>query len=400
MSKKRNRTNTQAIRKGSIRSQYHEHSEAIFLTSSFIYPDSATGAKLFEKSLPYTYSRYDNPNNTMLEERIASLESDKKNIRAISFSSGLAAHLALLITFLQSGDEMISATDIFGATHRLYDFWFRKFNINTKFILGSKTESFKQSLTSKTKIVYLESPSNPLNTIIDIRAIAEIIKTHNQNSPKKVLLVVDNTFSTSINQKPIDLGADLVTYSATKLMDGQGRVLGGAVVGKQEDIDEMRSFLRSGGLSLSPFNAWVIYKSLETLKIRVDKQTEQAEKIANFLEHHPKVQQVYYPFLKSHPQYQLAKKQMNNGGVIISFKINANQKNTWKVIDKLKIFSRTSNMGDTRSTVTHPYTTTHGKLAEKDKEKIGISKNLIRLSIGLEDLEDLLEDLDQSLSFL
>lgn len=397
MKTKKLKNSTKAVRNGSLRSAFGEHTEAIYLSSSFIYKDCAEGEKLFAESLPYTYSRYDNPNNTMLETRLAAIESENENIGAITFSSGLAAHLAIILTFLQAGDEIISSKEIFGATHRLYDFWLRKFLINTVFVDGNNTEAFSKSISNKTKIIYVESPSNPMNIIIDIKKISKVVRDHNQKHDNKIILIVDNTFATAITQKPLELGADLVTYSATKLLDGQGRTLAGAVVGDKKYIGELRMFLRAGGLTLSPFNAWLIFKGLETLEIRVERQNQNAVKVAEFLSENPKVETVYYPFLKTHPQIKLAKSQMSSGGIIITFTVKGGKKEACKLIDKLTLFSRTSNLGDTRSTVTHPYTTTHGRLSIADKKAAGISENLIRLSIGLEDPQDLIDDLNAGL---
>lgn len=392
---------TKAVRAGAIRSSVNEHSEALYLTSSFIYKNAEEGAKMFSESIPYTYSRYENPNNTMLETRIAKLESSANNIGAITFSSGLAAHLALCLTFLAAGDEMVSARAIFGATHRQYDFWLRKFGINTFFVDGRDLQEWEKAITSKTKIIYLECPSNPLNEIIDIRALAQLIKNINQKRTNKILLVVDNTFATALTQKPLDLGADLVTYSATKLFDGQGRTLAGAVVAEEKFIKELKLFQRCAGSTLSAFNAWIIYKGLETLPIRVEAQNVSALKIAQYLEKHQGVEKVYYPFLKSHPQNKLAISQMSSGGIIVTFAVKSSKvqerKAAWRVIDSLELFSRTSNLGDTRSTVTHPATTTHSRLPEAEKKVFGITENLIRLSIGLENCEDLIADLDKAL---
>lgn len=391
---------TKAVRGGTLRSQFGEHSEAIFLTSSFVFDSAQEAADKFadrfeEGESGYVYSRYDNPNTAMLESRLAALEGAES---AITFASGLAAHFAVIMTFLKTGDEIISARDIFGSTHKLYDHWLRRFGINTHFVAIDDIQAWEQAITPKTKMLYVESPSNPINRIADFQSLSAIAKRHG------LMLVVDNTFSTPFIQQPLLWGADLVTYSATKFFDGQGRTLAGAVVGDRARIDELRLFLRSVGPCLSPFNAWLIFKGLETLSLRIERQCATALSLATKLAAHPQVESVLYPWLKNHPQNALAMAQMKAGGTIITFHVKSpeghGQAYAWKMIDALTLFSRTANLGDTRSTITHPATTTHGRLNPEERKKAGIYDHAIRLAIGLESERDLWVDLVKGLSTL
>lgn len=391
-------TATQAVRAGTLRSAFGEHSEAIYLTSSFVFDCAQSAADKFadrfgEDDSPYVYSRYDNPNTEMLESRLAAIEGAQS---AIVFSSGLAAHLAIAMTFMRAGDEMVSSRDIFGSTHKLFDHWLERFALKTHFVPVEDLEAWERAINPRTKILYVETPSNPLNRLADLPALAQLAKKHG------LMLVVDNTFSTSLVQKPLDFGADLVTYSATKFFDGQGRALAGAVLGSESHIKELRLFLRSVGPCLSPFNAWLIFKGLETLPLRVERQCANALYLAKQLQNHPAVAQVSYPFLPNHPQFSLAKSQMLAGGTIISFFLHPRngdaQKTAWQVIDRVTLFNRTANLGDTRSMITHPATTTHGRLNAEQQSAMGITPAMVRLAMGLEDREDLWNDLSAALS--
>ncbi|MEK9873198.1 MAG: O-succinylhomoserine sulfhydrylase [Betaproteobacteria bacterium] len=391
VSKKKYGLETSAIRDGSARSHFNEHSEALYLTSSFVFKNAREAALRFSgDEAGMVYSRYTNPNLSMFEERLASLEGGEV---CVSTASGMSAILGVVMSLLEPGDEILASKNLFGATKQLFSGLLNKFGIKTTYINASDLNEWEKEITRRTKIFFLETPSNPLTEVADIAEISKLAKSHN------VLLVVDNCFCTPALQKPILLGADIVIHSATKYLDGQGRVMGGAVVGRREVIEKpLVSFLRSAGATLSPFNAWVLFKGLETLKVRMDAHSESALKIAQWLMQHPKVKAVHYPWLDNHPQNKLAKAQQSAGGGIVSFEVKGGKEDAWKVIDNVQIVSITANLGDTRTTITHPGTTTHGRLSEEDRLESGITDGLIRLAVGLETVEDLQDDLDFALT--
>ncbi len=391
VSKKKYGLETSAIRDGSARSHFNEHSEALYLTSSFVFNNAREAALRFSgDEAGMVYSRYTNPNLSMFEERLASLEGGEV---CVSTASGMSAILGVVMSLLEPGDEILASKNLFGATKQLFSGLLNKFGIKTTYINASDLNEWEKEITRRTKIFFLETPSNPLTEVADIAEISKLAKSHN------VLLVVDNCFCTPALQKPILLGADIVIHSATKYLDGQGRVMGGAVVGRREVIEKpLVSFLRSAGATLSPFNAWVLFKGLETLKVRMDAHSESALKIAQWLMQHPKVKAVHYPWLDNHPQNKLAKAQQSAGGGIVSFEVKGGKEDAWKVIDNVQIVSITANLGDTRTTITHPGTTTHGRLSEEDRLESGITDGLIRLAVGLETVEDLQDDLDFALT--
>jgi len=391
VSKKKYGLETSAIRDGSARSHFNEHSEALYLTSSFVFNNAREAALRFSgDEAGMVYSRYTNPNLSMFEERLASLEGGEV---CVSTASGMSAILGVVMSLLEPGDEILASKNLFGATKQLFSGLLNKFGIKTTYINASDLNEWGKGITRRTKIFFLETPSNPLTEVTDIAEISKLAKSHN------VLLVVDNCFCTPALQKPIMLGADIVIHSATKYLDGQGRVMGGAVVGRREVIEKpLVSFLRSAGATLSPFNAWVLFKGLETLKVRMDAHSESALKIAQWLMQHPKVRAVHYPWLDNHPQNKLAKAQQSSGGGIVSFEVKGGKEDAWKVIDNVQIVSITANLGDTRTTITHPGTTTHGRLSEEDRLESGITDGLIRLAVGLETVEDLQDDLDFALT--
>ena len=391
VSKKKYGLETSAIRDGSVRSHFNEHSEALYLTSSFVFNNAREAALRFSgDEAGMVYSRYTNPNLSMFEERLASLEGGEV---CVSTASGMSAILGVAMSLLEPGDEIVASKNLFGATKQLFSGLLTKFGIKTTYINASDLNDWEEGIKRRTKMFFLETPSNPLTEVADIAEISKLAKSHN------VLLVVDNCFCTPALQKPILLGADIVIHSATKYLDGQGRVMGGAIVGRREVIEKpLVSFLRSAGATLSPFNAWVLFKGLETLKVRMDAHSESALKIAQWLMQHPKVKAVHYPWLDNHPQNKLAKAQQSAGGGIVSFEVKGGKEDAWKVIDNLQIVSITANLGDTRTTITHPGTTTHGRLSEEDRLESGITDGLIRLAVGLETVEDLQDDLDFALT--
>jgi len=397
--KKKNTSNqfsfeTKAIREGSFRSSAMEHSESIYPTSSFLFNSASQAASRFngdEDGL--IYSRFSNPSIEMFERRLASLENAED---CVATATGMSAILLTCLSFLKSGDEIVSTPSLFGATLQFFNNYLSKFGIKTHYVSLTKTKDWEMKITSNTKLFYLETPSNPLNEIADLFKISEICKKN------KIISVVDNCLCTPALQNPLDFSIDLSLHSATKFIDGQGRVLGGAVAGKRELISQIKSTMRTCGPAMSPFNAWVLFKSLETLKIRMDAQSDSAELIANFLQKHKKIKKVFFPGLKSNPQYKLAKKQQKKPGAIISFELinsksSSAKKHAWKVIDKVHIFSRTGNLGDSRSTITHPASTTHCRISSLERKKAGINDALIRISIGLENTNDLINDLNRAL---
>ena len=381
---------TLAVRAGIHRSQFNEHSEALYLTSSFVFESAAQAAARFSNQEPgNVYSRFTNPTVTAFQERLAALEGGEA---CVATASGMSAILATCMGLLRSGDHIVSSSSIFGATVQLYQNILSRFGIETTFVDGAAPEAWRAALRPATKLAYVETPSNPLTEIVDIAALAGIVHRHG------ALLVVDNCFCTPALQQPLGMGADLIIHSATKYLDGQGRVLGGAVVGRRELVmDGIYSFLRTAGPSLSPFNAWVLLKGLETLGIRMEAQSARAATLAAWLESHPAVERVYYPGLASHPQHALARRQQRAGGAIVSFDVKGGREAAWRAVDATRMISITANLGDTKSTITHPASTTHGRISAEARAAAGIGEGLLRVAVGLEDVADLRADLARGL---
>lgn len=381
---------TLAIRNQTERTQYLEHSTPLFLTSSFIFEDAEDmRASFTEEKEQNIYSRFSNPNVSEFIEKMVLLENAEDGV---GFATGMAAVYNTLVTFLNSGDHIVSASSVFGSTHTLFTKYLPKWNIETTYFNISEPETIESKIQPNTKILFVETPTNPGVEIIDLEFLGNLAKKHN------LLLIVDNTFATPIIQNPIDFGAHLVIHSATKLIDGQGRALGGVTVGLKELIREIYLFSRNTGPSLAPFNAWIFSKSLETLSIRVEKHSENALKVAQFLESHPAVSNVKYPFLPSHPQYQIAKKQMKLGGNIIAFELKGGKEAGKKFINSMKLFSISANLGDTRTIVTHPATSTHSKLNATELAQANLTEGLIRISVGLEHISDIFNELNTALN--
>ncbi|WP_347067970.1 aminotransferase class I/II-fold pyridoxal phosphate-dependent enzyme [Flavobacterium sp. WV_118_3] len=381
---------TQAIRTQTERSQYLEHSVPLYLTSSFIFEDAEDmRASFAEEKNRNIYSRFSNPNTSEFVEKICQMEGAESGY---AFATGMAAVYSTFAALLNAGDHIVSASSVFGSTHTLFTKYFPKWNITTSYFSITEPETIESYIQPNTRILFAESPTNPAVDILDLEYLGKIAKKYN------LILIVDNCFATPYLQNPIAFGADLVIHSATKLIDGQGRVLGGVTVGKEELIREIYLFSRNTGPALSPFNAWVLSKSLETLAVRVEKHCENAEKIALFLERHPNVQTVKYPFLKSHPQYKIAKKQMRLGGNIVAFEIKGGIAAGRQFLDKIQLCSLSANLGDTRTIVTHPASTTHSKLTEQERLAVSITDGLVRISAGLESVNDIIADLEQALA--
>lgn len=381
---------TQAIRTQLERTQFQEHSVPLYLTSSFVFEDAEDmRASFAEEKERNIYSRYSNPNTNEFIEKICKMEGAESGF---AFASGMAAVYSTIAALLKSGDHIVSASSVFGATHSLFINYFPKWNIETSYFDINKPETIESFIKPNTKILFAESPTNPAVDIIDLELLGNIAKKHN------LILIIDNCFATPYIQQPIKWGAHLVVHSATKLIDGQGRVLGGITVGNADLIKDIYLFSRLTGPSLSPFNAWVLSKSLETLAVRVDRHCENAMKVAEFLESHPKVNRVKYPFLKSHPQYEIAKKQMLLGGNIVAFEIKGGIEAGRAFLDKIRLCSLSPNLGDTRTIVTHPASTTHSKLTVEERLAVSITDGLVRVSVGLETVKDVIADLKQALS--
>ena len=382
---------TIAIRAQTERTNYNEHSTPIFQTTSFIF-DTADDmrAAFAEETDDFISSRYSNPNTDEFVNKVCLLEGAEAGIAT---SSGMSAIYSSLAALLKSGDHVIACSSIFGATHTIFTKYFPKWGIEHSYFKAENPEGITDLIKPNTKIIYLETPTNPGIEVIDLEVIQRIAKKNN------LLIIVDNCFATPYLQQPIKYGADVVVHSATKYMDGQGRVLGGVVVGKKELVREIYLFARITGPSLSPFNAWILSKSLETLTIRMERHSENALYIAQKLEQHPKLDSIKYPFLKSHPQYEIAIKQMKAGGGIVTFSVKGGLEAGIKFMDRLQMIKISPNLGDTRSIATHPASSTHCKLSEEDRLAVGIGPGLIRISIGLEHREDILNDILQALDF-
>lgn len=382
---------TLAVRAGQTRSSEAENCEPIFLSSSFTYQNAAEAAGRFSGELPGNiYSRFTNPTVRTFEERLAAMEGAE---RCVATASGMSAILATVMALLQGGDHVVCSRSVFGTTLSLFGNLLAKFNLDTTFVPLTDYDSWAKAITPATKLLFLETPSNPLAEIADIRRLADL--AHENGS----LLLVDNCFCTPVLQQPFSLGADLVIHSATKYLDGQGRCVGGAVLGSEELLgDAVFGFLRTAGPTMSAFNAWIFLKGLETLRLRMRAHCDNALKMAEFLQGHDRVEHVHYPGLTNHPQHELAKTQQSGYGGIVSFVVKGGQAAAWKTIDGTSIYSITANLGDTRSTLTHPATTTHHKLTDEQKEQTGIAPGLIRISVGLEDINDLIDDMDRALA--
>ena len=380
---------TEAIRTQIERSKFLEHSSPIYLTSSFVFEDSEDmRASFAEEKERNIYSRYSNPNSSEFIEKVCKMEGAEDGF---AFSSGMSAVFSTFAALLSSGDHIISARSIFGSTHSLFTQVFPKWNICHSYFKIGELENLEKLITPKTKILFAESPTNPGVDILDLEALGRFAKKH------KLIMIVDNCFATPYLQQPIKFGADLVIHSGTKLMDGQGRVLAGITVGKRDLIDQIYRYSRITGPALSPFNAWVLSKSLETLGVRVDRHCENALKVAEFLEGNKSVNWVKYPFLKSHPQFKLAKKQMKAGGCVVAFEIKGGIDAGKKFFDSIGLLSLSANLGDTRSIVTHPASTTHSKLSVEERLECGITDGMVRVSVGLEHVDDIIGDIEQAL---
>ncbi|MCL4137608.1 UNVERIFIED_CONTAM: hypothetical protein GTU68_046692 [Idotea baltica] len=381
---------TQAIRTGHVRTPEGEHGEPLFLTSSYVFENAAEAAARFSGEQPgNVYSRYTNPTVRIFEERIAALEGAEQ---AVATSSGMAAILSTCIAFLESGDHIVCSRNVFGTTTVLLDKYLARFGIETTFVPLTELDQWQEAIRPETKILFLETPSNPLCEVADIPALATLAKSND------ALLVVDNCFCTPALQLPLELGADLVVHSATKYLDGQGRCMGGVVAGRSELVNEVLSFIRSAGPTMSPFNAWVFLKGLETLRLRMDAHSASALDLAQWLQQQPQVEKVFYAGLPDHPGHDLAAKQQRAFGGVLSFRVKGGQEQAWNVIDNTQVLSLTANLGDVKTTIVHPATTTHGRLSDEQKAETGITENLIRIAVGLEDIEDIKADLLRGLS--
>jgi O-succinylhomoserine sulfhydrylase len=383
---------TLALHTGIHRSQFNEHSEALYLTSSFVFDSAAQAEARFSDAEPGNiYSRFTNPTVTALQERLAALEGAEA---CVATSSGMSAILACVMGLLSAGDHIIASRSLFGATVSLFGNILKRFNIETTFVPATDLAAWEAAIRPETKLLFIETPSNPLTEISDIAALAAVAKKAG------AWLAVDNCFCSPALQRPLELGADLVIHSATKYLEGQGRVLGGAVLGRREIVMEggIFGFLRTAGPSLSPFNAWVILKGMETLNIRMERHSENALEIARWLEAQSAVAKVYYPGLPSHPQYELARRQQRTGGGIVSFELEKGREAAWKVVDSVRMISITANLGDAKSTLTHPATTTHGRISQESRDAAGITEGLLRIAVGLEAIKDIKADLARGLS--
>jgi O-succinylhomoserine sulfhydrylase len=381
---------TRAVRSGQVRTHEGEHSEAIFPTSSFVFNSAADAAARFSGDEPGNiYSRFTNPTVRTFEQRLAALEGGDS---CVATASGMAAILSVCMGLLKSGDHIVSSRSIFGSTTKLFDEYLGRFNIQTSYVSVADTAAWESAIRPETKLLFLETPSNPLTELGDIATLADIAHAND------AILVVDNCFCTPAVQRPLELGADVVVHSATKYLDGQGRCIGGAVVGNAKLVgEEVFGVLRTAGPTMSPFNAWVFLKGLETLNLRMRQHSENATLLASWLQDQPNVERVHYPGLESHPQFELANRQQSLAGGILSFEIQGGKEAAWNLIDSTRLLSITANLGDAKSTITHPATTTHGRLSAEQREENGIKDSLIRLSVGLEEIEDIQADLRRGL---
>ena len=376
---------TLAVHAGTVRSQFGEHSEALFLTSSFVFENAAQAAARFVGEQPGNiYSRFTNPTVTMFEERLAAMEGAEQ---CVATASGMSAILACVMGLLKAGDHIVASRSLFGSTVNLFNNVIRKFGVETTYVSATDVAEWKAGVRPNTRLFFLETPSNPLTEISDIAGIAAIA------SSCGALLAVDNCFCTPILQRPLLLGADIVIHSATKYIDGQGRALGGAVLGSRKNMESVYGFLRTAGPTMSPFNAWVFLKGIETLKLRMDAHSANALELARWLEAQPNVERVFYPGLPSHPQHELAMRQQKSGGGIVSFEVKGGKDAAWRVIDNTRLLSITANLGDTKTTITHPASTTHARITPEARAAAGITDGLIRIAVGLEAVVDIQNDL-------
>lgn len=383
---------TLAIRAGIARTAEGEHCEPIFTTSSYVFASAAEAAARFSGEQPgNVYSRYTNPTVRTFEQRIAALEGGEA---AVATASGMAAILSTCMALLQGGDHIVCSRSVFGTTTVLFTRYMEKFGVKVDMVSLTDMAAWQSKVTDATKMLFLETPSNPLCDVADIQALAQLAHAHGS------LLVVDNCFCTPALQRPLSLGADIIVHSATKYLDGQGRCLGGAVVGSKELMDPILGFVRTCGPTMSPFNAWVFTKGLETLRLRMEAHSVNAQRLAEWLQAQTQIQKVYYAGLESHAGHALAKRQQTAFGGVLSFEVQGDQAAAWRFIDAVKLMSLTANLGDTKTTIVHPATTTHGRLSDEDKKTAGISGNLIRVAVGLEDVGDLIKDLERGLAAL
>jgi O-succinylhomoserine sulfhydrylase len=381
---------TLAVRAGTVRSQFNEHSEALFLTSSFVFGSAAEAAARFKGEQPGPiYARFTNPTVQMMEARLAALEGAE---RCVAFASGMAAILATVMGLMKAGEHVVASRSIFGSTVQLFSNILGRFGIETTYVSPTDPAEWRAAVKPNTKLFFVESPSNPLTEVSDIRALADI--AHEAGA----WLAVDNCFCSPALQKPLELGADIIIHSATKYLDGQGRVLGGAVLGSQALMEGVYTFLRTAGPTLSAFNAWVILKGMETLSLRMEAHSKNALALAQWLEAQPQVARVLYPGLPSHPQHQLAMAQQKTGGGIVAFELKGGQAAAWKLIDATKLLSITANLGDTKTTITHPATTTHSRMTPEQRAAAGIGDGLVRIAVGLESVADIQADLERGLA--
>jgi O-succinylhomoserine sulfhydrylase len=380
---------TEAIRTQMERTQFLEHSSPMYLTSSFVFEDAEDmRASFAEEKDRNIYSRYSNPNSSEFIDKVCKMEGAENGF---AFASGMAAVYSTFAALLESGDHIVSCRSVFGSTHTLFTQFFPKWNITTSYFGVNDLDTVEDLIKTNTKIIFVESPTNPGVDVLDLERLGNIAKKHG------LIFIIDNCFASPYLQQPIQFGADLVIHSGTKLMDGQGRVLAGITVGSNELVDKVYRFSRITGPALSPFNAWVLSKSLETLALRVDRHCANALELATYLENHDKIEWVKYPFLTSHPQYELAKKQMKAGGCVVAFEVKGGLEAGKKFFDNIELLSLSANLGDARSIVTHPASTTHSKLSKEDRESVGISDGMVRVSVGLENIQDIIADIEQAL---
>jgi len=384
---------TRAVRAGQQRTHENEHAEPMFLTSSYVFDSAEQAAARFGGDEPGNiYSRFTNPTVRTFEQRLASLEGAES---AVATSSGMSAILSTFMALLSAGDHIVSSRSIFGTTRVLFDKYLAKFGVETDYVALTNLEDWQQAIKPNTKALFLETPSNPMNEVADLAALSALAKAHD------CLLIVDNCFCTPALQQPLALGADIVVHSATKYIDGQGRCVGGAVVGDAQLVgEEVYGFLRTAGPTMSPFNAWTFLKGLETLELRMNAHSAAALQLAQWLDEQPNVTNVFYSGLPNHPQHELAKKQQSAFGGIIAFEVKGGQEGAWKLVNSTQWLSITANLGDTKTTITHPATTTHGRMTEEARAEAGITDGMLRISVGLESVEDIQDDFQHGLALL
>jgi len=387
---KEHQLSTKGVRAGQVRTEFNEHAEALFLTSSFVFDSAAQAAARFANNEEgMVYSRYTNPTVSMFQDRLAAMEGAET---CVATASGMAAILATAMVHLKAGDHLVCSNAVFGATIQLFNNILGRFGIETSYVSPTRVEEWEKAVRKNTRLLFLETPSNPLTEVSDIAALAGVAKKAN------ALLAVDNVFCTPALQRPLELGADIVVHSATKYLDGQGRVMGGAVCGSKALVgDLLVPFLRTAGPALAPFNAWVLLKGLETLELRVLAESASALELARWLQAHPLVARVHYPGLPSHPQYELAKRQQRAAGAVVSFEVKGGRAAAWRLIDATQLISHTANLGDVKTTIIHPASTTHGRISPEARRAAGITDGLVRLAVGLEAVEDLKADLSRGL---